>query len=88
MLEDPWAECSPVQVTEVAKAQASSTRHRFRLFTRLEQDNDGMEDHDEPGQLSARIRLSAKKSTEDFFHQIKKFGLPFEGTFKKPILVY
>ena len=53
MLEDPWSACTAVQVTEVAKQQASSTRHRFRLFTRLEQteDKDGMEDLDEPGRF-------------------------------------
>ena len=53
MLEDPWSACTAVQVTEVAKQQASSTRHRFRLFTRLEQkeDKDGMEDLDGPGKF-------------------------------------
>ena len=36
-------------MTKVTKQQASSTLHRFRLFTRLEQDKDGQEDMDEPG---------------------------------------
>ena len=51
MLEDPWAECTPVPVSEVAKKVQVSTRHRFRLFQRLDQteDNDGLLDEDGPG---------------------------------------
>lgn len=46
MLEDPWAECTPVPVSEVSKKVQVSTRHRYRLFTRLDQteDNDGLEE--------------------------------------------
>ena len=56
MLEDPWAECEAVQVSEVAKKQATSTRHRFRLFTRLEQNEDD-ENGEEPGKSSATILI-------------------------------
>ena len=53
MLEDPWAECTPVPVSEVAKKVQVSTRHRYRLFQRLDQteDNDGLLDDEEPGKL-------------------------------------
>ena len=57
MLEDPWAECTPVPVSEVAKKVQVSTRHRYRLFQRLDQteDNDGLLDDEEPGKLKRQI---------------------------------
>ena len=57
MLEDPWAECTPVPVSEVAKKVQVSTRHRYRLFQRLDQteDNDGLLDDEEPGKIKRQI---------------------------------
>lgn len=57
MLEDPWAECTPVPVSEVAKKVQVSTRHRYRLFQRLDQteDNDGLLDDEEPGKLKCQL---------------------------------
>ena len=70
MLEDPWAECTPVPVSEVAKKVQVSTRHRYRLFQRLDQteDNDGLLDDEEPGKLKCQI--SGKHT---IFHQMKFF---------------
>merc|ERR1711962_1516975 len=57
MLEDPWAECTPVPVSEVAKKVQVSTRHRYRLFQRLDQteEKDVLLDDEEPVDKKIKI---------------------------------
>ena len=88
MLEDPWAECTPVPVSEVAKKVQVSTRHRYRLFQRLDQteDNDGLLDDEEPGKIKRQItrirkyyvRQSSflKKNLKAFSYQNQPDNLP------------
>ena len=93
MLDDPWKDCTPVQVpnkssdlflikiftymifmsyktmdmiqvSEVTKQQAQNTRHRYRLFARLNQDvdRDGMDEREDDviGPDGKRIKLEGE----------------------------
>lgn len=48
MLEDPWKDCTPIQVSEVVKTQAASSFHKNRLYLKINQfeggERDGLDD--------------------------------------------
>merc|ERR1711990_815903 len=64
MLDDPWKDCTPVQVSEVTKQQVQNTRHRYRLFARLNQDvdRDGMDEREDDviGPDGKRIKIEGE----------------------------